>query len=151
MIEIRDISLPIDKSIPVEQIMGKKVLSKEGKDIGIIDNIFVNPDDLNVEALSVKKGMFSEDYCIGSDYLDKITEDGALLKINPSKEIEGKKVFDKDGKEIGKVKEIKRVGTTNLIQSVVVKRGLGDEDVEIFEKDIDTIGENLILEKGYKK
>ena len=85
----------------MKEILGKKVLTKEGTNIGKIRSIRIHPTKLTIEGIEVDTGLFKVDKYIGKNYIKTMTSQGAILKINPIEEIIGHQVFDSTGKSVG--------------------------------------------------
>ena len=148
--EIKHQSKPLDKTVEVSKIIGKDVISKDGKRLGTIQAIHIHPTDLTVEGIRVKRGMLQTDDYIGREYIHSLTSSGAVLKILPIKEMMGLEVFDMNGRKVGKIKAISRSKKTNSIVSFTVERGFRKKDAEFSGKDIKDVGKGVILRIQYK-
>ncbi len=147
MSEIRGESLKIPQTVEVMNVMGKKVLASSGETIGTIDSVMIDPSHLTIEGVRIKvqQGFFSSiSHYIGKTYIDKLNEEGAILNIVPAHMYIGKEVYDAEGKNIGKVKHIKRVESTNKLSEMIVEKNDGKE-ASIKEKDIKDIGTSVLL------
>lgn len=149
----KHISKSIRKTVRVCSIEGKKVLTKDGKEIGILKNIHIDPKSLTIEGLYVSGGIFGEDSYIGKEYIQSLTQDGVILSIVPVEEYIGMMVYDSRGQKIGKVKDIHKYKKTNTLLSIVVEKGfLGGKDTITFtKKQIKEIGRNIVLNISVKK
>ncbi len=148
---IKNQSKSLDKTVEVSRVIGKDVISKDGRKLGTIDAIHIHPTNLTVEGIRVKKGMFETDDYIGREYIQSLTQSGAVLKILPIKEMMGLEVFDINGKKIGKIKSIERSKKTNVIVSFSVERGFRKDDATFSGKDIKEVGRGVILKIPFKK
>lgn len=148
--ETKHKSLSLDKSIDIRNVFGKKVLTKEGKNIGKIRTIRIDPKDLTIEGIEVDTGLFKIDQYFGKNYIKTITEQGAILKITPIDDIIGHSVYDSTGKRVGEIKKIKRSKKTNKLLSVTIYSDLYKEDVTIDADYIATCGESCILKEPIK-
>jgi len=144
MVQIKQKGIPIEQTINLKQLFGSKVISKNGEKIGFVSDIFFHPFKLSVEAIRINKGFFGSDYYVGKEYISSLSKEGVLLSIIPVKELIGKKVFDSTGIKVGKVKKIARMGTSNKLISMNIKKGVGKEIV-VLGDDIKEIGEGVIL------
>lgn len=142
---IKEKFLGLDSTVSAEELKGKRVVTKNGKDIGKIAEIRINPSDFSFAGIKVNRGLLEIDSFIGREYIDSISHDGAVLSITPVTDYLGVKVFDADGKQVGKVKEIRREGTSNNILEIVVDRGLLKSDIVVSKSDLRTVGEGIIL------
>jgi sporulation protein YlmC with PRC-barrel domain len=145
---IKHNTLPFRDTIEVSDVIGRKVLTKDGKKIGKIRSVHVHPKNLTIEGIVIDPGIFDAYQFIGAGYIDSITEEGIVLSIHPVTEYVGLKVFDSTGKEIGKVKEVNRSKQTNTLLSILVDRS-GKEDAIIRADYIATAGKNIVLKEPY--
>lgn len=148
--EIKHKSKPLEKTVEISKILGKDVISKDGKRLGTIENVHIHPTNLTVEGIRVKRGMFAMDDYIGKNYIQSLTQSGAVLKILPVKDMMGLEVFDMNGKRIGKIKTITRSKKTNTIVSFTVERGFRKKDAAFSGKDIKEVGKGVILKVPFK-
>jgi sporulation protein YlmC with PRC-barrel domain len=148
--EIKHQSKPLAKTVEVSKVIGKTVISKDGRKLGTIQNVHIHPTNLTVEGIRVKRGMFAMDDYIGREYIQSLTQSGAVLKILPVKELMGLVVYDLNGKKLGKVKAITRSKKTNSIVSFTVERGFRKEDAVFSGKDIKEVGKGVILKVPFK-
>jgi sporulation protein YlmC with PRC-barrel domain len=143
--EIRSTSLPISATIPDTAILGRKVLAKNGEKIGDVAGLYIDPKKLTIEGIRVDKGVFKFDHYIGNNYIETVSDKGVILNITPLDEFVGKKAIDSAGKELGKIKQIKRIGPTNEPLSFVISRGIGKDDLVIKEDQVKEMGEAVML------
>ena len=148
--EIKHQSKPMEKTVEVSRILGKNVISRDGRKLGTIQAIHIHPTDLRVEGIRVRRGILQTDDYIGREYIQSLTQSGAVLKILPVKEMMGLEVFDMSGRKVGKIKAISRSKKTNSIVSFTVERGFRKKDAEFSGKDIKEVGKGVILKVPYK-
>ena len=144
--EIRLASLPIDQTINDSALIGKQVIGKDGERIGEVCGIYLDPKNLTLEAIRVNSGLFSYDHYIGRNFIDQLTPEGVMLTFTPSTEFVGKEVYTANGKKLGIVKEVRRIGPANEFVNFVISKGNGDQDVVIGETDIREIGDRVELD-----
>lgn len=137
--------IPIHGSVRANEVVGKKVLARSGKKIGSVDTIYIDPQSLSIIGIKVNKGLLGVDQFIGSEYIKTMNDKGTVLNITPATEYLGMKVFDSRGKEIGKIKEVRRQGKTNVITSIVVDRGLLKKDLLLDRESIEIVGDGVML------
>ena len=142
-------SLPFNETIEVNKILGKKVLTKDGKRIGKVKGIHVDPKDLTIEGINVDTGMFYVDHYFDKSYVKLLNNEGAILKVNPATDILKLNVFDSDGKEVGTVTKANRSKLTNKLLSIVVD--IGKEEATITADYISTIGHSVMLKEPFEK
>ncbi len=145
MADIRLGSIVFDQTIESDHVKGKKVLANNGREIGSIKKVLIGTKSLQLEGLLVERGFFSPNLLIGREYIETLNERGAILKITPVTEYRGLKVFDADGKQIGRIRDIRTIGATNNIAAIVVSRGWLSEDLVLPRNSIYSIGESVLL------
>ena len=150
MKETKHKSLSLSGAPDIRNVLGKKVLTKDGKNIGKIRTIRIDPKDLTIEGIEVDTGLFKIDQYFGKNYIKTITEQGAILKITPVDDIIGHTVFDSTGKSVGEIKSIKRSKKTNKLLSIMMYSDLYKEDVTIDADYIASCGESCILKEPIK-
>jgi len=100
------------------------------------------------EGVMVKRG--STPRYVGKSYVARITDDAVILAIEPAMLSIGRPVLSSDGKRFGKVTAITRVGHTNTIASLTVRRSLLRK-VTVPASSIKHFGESIILKKTHKE
>ncbi len=133
----------IDEAITSDDVLGKDVIDADGRFIGIVEKVFIHPDKLDFVGISVDKGFLKKGFSIGKDLIARVATHALFLKISVSYEIKGMNVFDKDGKEIGKVTGIALIGSGNEIDAIDVYSDKGK--LRVHSKYIDRAGYNIIL------
>src|SRR3989344_4668104 len=108
----------IEGTVNAEDVKGSKVLTNQGKEIEKVVELRIDQDNFSLAGILVRRGIITEDLFVGSEYIKGISTEGIVLKMTPYTELVGMKVFDAHGKEIGKVKEVNRIGTTNNMVSL---------------------------------
>lgn len=96
------------------RLKGAKVFSTDGELFGHLDDLEVNSSTLNPTHIIVHKGFFGGDVRINLKYVESVSPDGIRLWISPVEELVGAKVYDKDGKEMGIVKEAEKSSSGKL-------------------------------------
>ena len=99
---------PAQGRITFKGLKGTKVYGADGELFGHIDDLELNRATLNPTHLIIHKGLFGEYLRINLKYIDSLDEDGVKLWISPVKELIGARVLDKNGTEIGLVREAER-------------------------------------------
>lgn len=148
--EIKHKGLPMHQTVETSRIVGKKVMSRDGNKVGTIEAIHIHPQKLTIEGIRVDTGIFGMDEYIGKNYIDSLTNQGAVLRIVPIRNFVGLPVHDSTGRKIGKVKRIERSRKTNNIVSMTVKRGLLKKDIVFQRKHIRDIGKSVMLNVAVK-
>jgi len=150
MKETKHKSLSLNEAPDIREIIGKKVLTNDGKNIGKIRTIRIDPKDLTIEGIEVDTGLFKIDQYFGKNYIKTITEQGAILKITPIDDIVGHKVYDSTGKSVGEIKSIKRSKKTNRLLSITMYSDLYKDNVTIDADYVASCGESCILKEPIK-
>ncbi|MFW6041062.1 MAG: PRC-barrel domain-containing protein [Thermoplasmatota archaeon] len=96
------------------EMKGTKVYDSEGTLFGHVSDIEINLTTLNPTNLIIHKGFFGEYIKINLKYIEKITPNEIKLWISPAKRLEGSRVVDCEGNEIGEVKEAEKDRDGNL-------------------------------------
>lgn len=143
-------SLPLNETVNVKKVLGQKVLTQDGKSIGKVKAIHIHPSELRIEGIKIDTGMFEPDHYIDKNYINSLTEHGAVLKITPVTEFVGLKVYDSIGRYVGKVKEINRSKLTNKLISIKVDAEDSKEETVITSDYIAAIGDSVMLNEPVK-
>jgi len=146
MVKIKIIS---NKGIPKHyrllNVVAKKVMSENGEIIGKVRDLAF--DMRRVVGIYITGPLGLKKILIGMEYIDQIHADSVVLKINPITSLEGKIVFDKDGKKVGKVISVVRKGTANDFSELIVKKNQFSRGIHIKKGDMNVISKNIILKK----
>jgi sporulation protein YlmC with PRC-barrel domain len=142
-----DETLPFEKTVEAKKIVGKKVITDKGKNVGKVKAIHIHPTELTVEGIVVDPGMLELDHYIDKTYIRSLNAEGAVLNITPITEVVGLKVYDAVGRKIGKVAEIRRSDFKNTIRSIMVDTGADEDGLVIPVDYIATIGDAVMLKE----
>lgn len=134
-----------DISERIKEIIGKKVLGKNGEVVGKVKDIVMHEE--TIEGIIVSKGITK--YFLDYQYIEDLYADSVLLNINPAMRYIKMQVFDAQGKKLGKVVDITQKDATNLIESIVVKKNLFSKHRIVPTKDIEVSDKNIILKSNY--
>ena len=133
----------IPNHVKLSTLLGKKVFTDKGYCIGRVrDLAFTSTKVIGVYVRSGLKKML-----IGSEYIESFEADSIILKVTPISLLKGKLVFDKDGRNLGKVVDISRQSSSNEFSDVLVKRNIFRKPVRISRQDMEVIDKNIILNK----
>ncbi len=127
--------------ITASDLVGKKVIDREGIEYGKIKHIHISQDTLTVSGVTIHQG-FNKDYFLSEDYIDKFTKETLLLSRPPIRT--GIPVIDIDGHKIGKVKRLHKNHDTNQLDSIEISDGILHSKV-VSKAEVWGIGEKLIL------
>lgn len=138
----------LDKTVSLNELIGKKVLSKGGKIIGKVAEIRVNPMNLDLQGIVVGRDILRKPIYIGKSYFERLSHDSIILNVELSIFLKYKDVLDSKGKIIGQVRDIVRRGNTNEIEGLVVRSTFSKSFVIPF-KAIKAIGNNITLHSAH--
>lgn len=139
---------PLEKSVNLRKLIGKKVISKGGQIIGKISKIMVNQKNSQLEGVFIKRQFLSKPIYIGRSYFSNLSYEAVILNIELTILLKGKKVVDSNGKIIGKVVEVLRKDSTNDLKGVVVK-SLFSRRFIVPRSGIKSIGNSIILKSRH--
>lgn len=149
MQEIRQINKAHNSGIKVNELKGKKVMALNGKEVGKIIELRLDPKSLSLDGIEMDRGFFGIDTFIGRNYITSLSAEGAVLNMTPVVDYKGLHVLDSTGKEVGKVKEVRTEGQTNNISAIVVGTGMLNNDVVFSKSDVKSVGESIMLNTKY--
>lgn len=149
MKEIRQTNRTYNSGIEVNDLKGRKVLDMNGKNIGKVIEIRIDPQSLNLDGIEIDRGFFGTDTFIGRKYIASLSKEGIVLNMTPASDYEGMHVLDSSGRDFGRVKEIRTKGRTNNISAIVVGTGLLHNDVVFTKADVHSVGGNIMLNSIY--
>ena len=148
MQEIRVMNKAHNSGVKMQSLLGKKVMDSNGKEVGSVTEIRLDPATLNLDGIEMDRGIFGTYTFIGRKYIAALSEDGAVLNMSPVMDYKGLKVFDSNGKEVGTVKEVQTERDTNNISAIVVGTGIlknDADDVVFSNSDVRGVGESVML------
>ena len=149
MKEIRETHKLFNSGIKVNELKGKKVMALNGKEVGKITEVRLDPKSFDLDGIEMDRGFFALDTFIGRNYIESLSDEGAVLNMTPVTDYKGLHVMDSTGKEVGKVKEIRTEGNTNNISAIVVGTGLLNNDVVFTKSDVKSVGDSIMLNKVF--
>lgn len=125
--------------------ISKKVISKSGNYVGkVYDTVFAGNILTGIVVMRRLSRIF-----IDKEFF-KVSDDAVMLSIDPVISLQGKRVFDADGKKIGKVSKVIRKGNSNTLEAIMVKKNIYSKAVKVSKTDIDVSKKNIILKKVYE-
>lgn len=123
----------------------KKVIGKHGGKLGRVWDIVIK--DNKLVAIMTRKGF--KKYFIGTEFIASMTKFTIKLSIEPVLVNLGKKVFDNDGKYLGKVIHIIKPSQKNDFTELIVRKHILSKKKIIKKSDIDINEKNIILNKSF--
>ncbi|MFH0978679.1 MAG: PRC-barrel domain-containing protein [Candidatus Woesearchaeota archaeon] len=139
----------VDETLRIQDILGKRVLTKSGAVLGRVKAVHFNKKKYYVEGIVVRK-FFKEDKYICITYVNVMTPQAVILSIEPATLFEGCTVVSHDGKKVGTAIKVHRVSETNRVASLTVSRGWF-RTMEVRHADIEHLGTSIILSKTYEQ
>lgn len=136
-----------DTTLGASTLLGKRVLSKSGLVVGHVSELSLDVEKMKLEGIVVK-GSYKRSLYIGRSYIEKLTAQAIMLKIDPSVLLIGKRVISYEGKVLGRVLHVARKADTNEIDQLVVHSFLKRDSV-LPAHALGVIGKSVILEKSY--
>ncbi len=130
-----------------KKLIGIRVLTPSSEVFGKVREVRLHHTTHAFEGVVVKRGSASR--YIGKSYVARITNDAVTLSIEPAILVVGRPVVSSDGKRFGKVIKIQRVGHTNDIASLTVRRSLLRKAV-VPASGVKQFGASIILKKTHK-
>lgn len=131
----------LDNSL--KKVIGKKVLSKSGEEIGKVKDV-ISKGTNKLDGIMVKtKGA---KVFIANTYIENLYAKSVFLKIEPVSRYLKMIVFDKDGSKLGKVIDFTQNESGNELKSIIVKKHIFSKRVEIDAKKITVSKKNIILD-----
>ena len=135
----------LNRTITSDDILGKEVIDLDGRFIGVVEKVLIDPIDLDFIGIDVDKGFLKKGLSIGKNYIDRISDAAIFLKIRVVYGIKGMTVFDKIGAKVGVVSDIELLGNRNKIKNIYIRRGVIKKDLTAPAEFIEIIGHNVIL------
>ena len=136
----------LDQTVNIRKLIGKRVLSSGGVIVGRISEVRVNSENLELEGIVVKRE-FDKPIYIGKAYFARLSMDSVILNTELSILLKGKKVITTDGKVLGRVIQVNRRGTTNEIDSIVIRSWWRKYLVP--ENDLKQIASSITVKRKY--
>jgi len=137
----------INKTVNFRKLLGSRVISTDGLVVGRVKEIRVDPKSMDLRGIVVSRGFFKPPIYIGRSYFEKVSDDAAILGIDPFVLLIGKRVITLDGRNVGKIKQIMRSDDSNDIESIVV--GKLFKKFNIPADNIKLAGKSIILKLSY--
>ncbi len=138
----------LSKTLTSEDLLGKDVIDFDSTIIGVVEKVLIDPKTLDFVGISIDKGFLKKGITIGRNYIEEIKEHAVFLKIRVSYEVKGKKVFDSEGRMVGKVSSLELYENMNKIVNLIVKEDnllFPGKEILISSRYIKAIGENVML------
>lgn len=138
-------SKEIKDNLLLSSLMGKKVIAKNGEVLGRVNEVAFDLGKL----LGIYYKGRGGSVLLGIETIEHLDAHAVMLLINPVAAFLGRTVYDKDGKRLGKVREVARDNSRNDLTELVIRRGLFRKDLRVSKDDIQVPGKNIILSKVF--
>lgn len=138
----------LEQTLNLHELLNIRVLTKKGLVLGKVSHIRLHPTKLSLEGIVVSRGVFKKDFYIGASYIQRLSNDSFILKIDPSILLKGRRVLAGNGKVVGRVKEVLRKEHSNEIKELIVSSTFR-KDFSIREQDVKYFGESIILKSSH--
>lgn len=135
----------LEEEFKLKVIVGKRVIANDGQELGKVRDVVIK--DFSVIGVIFSKNV-GQKYFVDRTHIYSLTPEAVILKIKPYTSLLGLEVLDKNGKILGKVKNVERENTSNNLSGFTVKVGLFKK-ATFKASDIDIISDRLILNKEY--
>ena len=122
-------------TITSDDILGKEVIDAEGGFVGVVENVLIDPETVEIIGISIDNGLLKKGLLVGKNYIKNVAKHAVFLKINSAFNLKGMFVFDIEGKKVGKIYDLQLYGTKNKIQNIFVRSDYGN--IEISSKFIE--------------
>ncbi len=123
--------------------IGRKVIAKSGDNAGkIYDVLFKGREVCGIVVSRRASKLF-----IARSFIADVSEKAVMLGITPVFMMLGKKVFDMDGKNLGRVVGVSRKGKSNAFDSIEVKKRFWSKKESIPKSEIDVAKKGVILNR----
>jgi sporulation protein YlmC with PRC-barrel domain len=131
--------------LTLSSLVGKKVIAKNGEVLGKVSEVAF---DLG-KVIGIYYHSRTGPVLLGMETIDNYDGTSVMLHINPVVAFIGRAVYDKDGKRLGRVREVFRSNTHNDVIELVVRRGVFRSDLRVPKEDIEVAGKNILLNRSF--
>lgn len=126
-------------------IFWRKALSRSGEYCGRISGI--NFSEGSIVGINLLYG--TKKIWLGLDCLQTLEVSGKksalILNLDPVYLMEGKRVYDSDGRKLGRVIRVVQKGPHNDFDFILVKKGLFSKPISIKKESVQVMKKNIIL------
>jgi len=130
------------KIITSDDILGKDAVDPDGEVLGVVTKLHIDKKTKQITGITIDEGFMKPDLFVGIRHIKNFGIDSVFLSKVPTKKYIGLKVFDSEGRLIGRVKKI--ISKRHKVNSIEIPKGI------IPSSDIKEIGASVILNPGYK-
>lgn len=123
------------------KLIGKTVLSVEGKEVGELTGLYLDGDSLKGIEVTYEK----KKYFIDLQYVKNVHAEAVMLTTQPYYALLGMKVYDDSGNYVGEVDKVTRKRSSNKYETLFVKPNFFSSMIELDADTIKTARGNVIL------
>ncbi len=138
-------SSSFEKSMPLEEIRGVRVLTPSGFVFGRVAS--VTSDLSGVKILGLVVNANQGKVFVGREYFDSIAKEACMLKEEPATLLRNMQVLSNEGERVGCVRSVARVKSTNEVDYLVVK-GMFRPEYRVKPSNIASVAKSIILKGG---
>ncbi len=133
-----------------DDILGKDVLDKNGKQLGVVVKIHLNRHSRHLEGISIDRGLTSSDIFIGNKFISLFGEDIIKLNIIPGFSFEDCSVYIEDGRYVGKVISVEMENNLDIKSLILSKNSslIKSKRKEILKEEVKSFGKSIFLKKN---
>jgi sporulation protein YlmC with PRC-barrel domain len=130
-----------NEPVTFDDLKGMKVVDTDGEKFGTVQEILLDPINLDITGLVVRKGFKS--VFLQKDLVERIGRNCVMLKVPPV--IESMEVIDINGEKVGKVRQVFKNGSTNDVELIEVSTGFASRPLKVPQHEIHGIGKKVVL------
>lgn len=139
-------SSSFEKSMPLEDVRGTRVLTPSGFVFGRVASVRGDSSGLRILGLVVNAGQGK--VFVGREYFDSLSKEACMLKEEPAILLKNMQVLSNEGERVGRVKMVIRLKNTNEVDYLVVK-GMFRPEYRIKPSNITSLAKSIILKGGF--
>ena len=140
----------VEETTGLKSCLHKRVLTPKGYIVGTVKDVRVDEKAHHFEGIVIGK-LFQKPFFISRDYVHTISADTIVLKEELITLYKGRELISFEGKSLGTVIGVERIGNTNKLSSILVrKKGLMRKHKTINVDQIAHIGASIILKEHAK-
>lgn len=141
-------SSSFDKTVPLEDLRGTRVLSPSGFVFGRVFSVRSDAGTAKIAGLVVRRWFGTRGVVyVGREYFDVVSKEACMLKEEPALLLRDMQVLSDEGEHVGRVREVVRVKNTNEVEYLIVK-GIFRAEYRIKPGQISSLAKSIILKRG---
>jgi sporulation protein YlmC with PRC-barrel domain len=139
------------KTITSDDILGKDAVDTEGDVLGVVMKLHIDKVSKKITGITIDQGFMKPDLFIGMSYIKNFGIDAVFINRVPAAKFRGLKVITPEGKHVGIVRDV-RSQRHKVSEIIITKKrvAISKDKYVIPSSDIQEIGENVVLKKGFK-